>query len=127
MRQCSPEASLGGGDEVGHCEWGRRAVNLVQQDAARSEGHVVCSASESANRVPEDWDMCWQALESKFVEAGVFEMALQSATQMATIRFLGLANSLGKDVASLLFEATDLTVLGKKAGSLMNWRRRQGL
>ena len=123
MGRCRTEAS-GGSDGVGHFEEGEESeqIGLVQQDAARSEDHVVCSARELVNKVPEDLDKCWQVLESKFVEARMLEMALKSATPMATIRSLGLANFLGKDVASLLFEATDLTVLEKKAGSLMSLR-----
>ena len=57
-------------------------------------------------------------MKRKFVEAGVLKMALKSAAPMAVIRSLDVANSLGEDVASLLYEATDLTVLEKKAGSL---------
>ena len=45
-------------------------------------------------------------------------MTMKNATPMATIRSLGVASSLGKDVATLLYEATDLTVLEKKARSL---------
>ena len=108
--------------ELGTVKWARRARILVQQDDARSEGHVVCLARELANRIPEDLDKCWQDLERTFVEAGMLEMALKLATPMATIRSLGLANYLGKDVARLLFEATDLTVLENKFGSLMSLR-----
>ena len=60
--------------ELGIVKRVRRARILVQQDAARSEGHVVCSAKEPAHKVPEDLVKCWQDLERKFVEAGVSDV-----------------------------------------------------
>ena len=108
--------------ELGMVKRARRARILVQQDAARGEGHVVCSAKELADKIPDNLDSCWQVLDHRFVEAGVPEMAMKTATPMTTIKALGAACSLGKDVASLLYEAADLTVLERKGGSLMSLR-----
>ena len=87
---------------------------LISQTCPLEES---ASHQELADKVPEDLDKCWIDLERKFVEAVVPELAMKSATPMATIRSLGVANSMGGDLASLLYEATDLTVLEKKAGS----------